>query len=525
MSTTRTDDATLVAAARAGDPRAREELVQASLPLVYTLVRRALPDPDDADDVAQDVLLAALRDLPQLQDPARFRAWLTVIAVRRISAHRERGERREIVVDLREFDDVPDEAPAPDDRAAARADLSVQRRRVAAAARWLDPDDRVLLSLWWLETADRLTRAELATAVGVSQPHAAVRVQRMRGQLDVARGVVAALEASPRCRGLSEAAARWDGVPSPLWRKRLARHVRSCATCRRAAGDLVAAEWLLAGVGLLPVPFVLGAAVLAKASAAAPVGVTLAAHSVAATSAPVAADPTLVWRAVRTLTGHPVAAATVGTMLTGVAVTTAVYSTDLPIDQGPPAHVVVSTAPTPTITVTRTPRAVQVTQGGPESATAPTADAPSEAATQRRVSLQAGAYQGRYVMVGRGETDAKVAFPDLRDPRSRARATFEVVPGLADRRCLSFRLPDGRYLRHRQWHLVAWGEEQNPLYRADATFCPRPGPTSGTVQLRSYNYPDRAIRHREWKLWVEPVEQTPLYAADSSWRVEEPLQR
>ena len=55
MPTTRTDDATLVAAARAGDPRAREELVQASLPLVYTLVRRALPDPDDADDEPPDL--------------------------------------------------------------------------------------------------------------------------------------------------------------------------------------------------------------------------------------------------------------------------------------------------------------------------------------------------------------------------------------------------------------------------------------------------------------------------------------
>jgi hypothetical protein len=48
----------------------------------------------------------------------------------------------------------------------------------------------------------------------------------------------------------------WDGVPSPLWRKRLARHTRSCPICVRAADELIPAERLLAA----PAPFAVAVA-------------------------------------------------------------------------------------------------------------------------------------------------------------------------------------------------------------------------------------------------------------------------
>lgn len=72
------------------------------------------------------------------------------------------------------------------------------------ATRWFDPDDQDLLSLWWLEETGELQRAELAAALGLSDRHAAVRVQRMKKQLDVSRLVVQALEATPRCAGLAD---------------------------------------------------------------------------------------------------------------------------------------------------------------------------------------------------------------------------------------------------------------------------------------------------------------------------------
>ena len=58
--------------------------------------------------------------------------------------------------------------------------------------------------------------------------------------------------------------AEWDGSPGPLWRKRIARHARSCDRCTRAADDMVAAERLLVGFALLPLPLALTATVVAK---------------------------------------------------------------------------------------------------------------------------------------------------------------------------------------------------------------------------------------------------------------------
>src|SRR5204863_378227 len=127
-----------------------------------------------------------------------------------------------------------------------------------------EPDDRALLSLWWLETAGRLSRTELAAAAGSSVAYATVRVQRMRNQLDLSRSIMAALDAGPGCVELAAVVADWDGVPNPLWRKRIARHTRSCAVCASSAAGLIAPERLLAGYALLPVPMALAATVIAK---------------------------------------------------------------------------------------------------------------------------------------------------------------------------------------------------------------------------------------------------------------------
>jgi uncharacterized protein YkwD len=46
----------------------------------------------------------------------------------------------------------------------------------------------------------------------------------------------------------------WRGEESPLWRKRFARHIRECGYCASAQADLIPAERLLAGLGLVPLP-------------------------------------------------------------------------------------------------------------------------------------------------------------------------------------------------------------------------------------------------------------------------------
>ncbi|MFD9048146.1 sigma-70 family RNA polymerase sigma factor [Streptomyces zaomyceticus] len=245
----------LVEAARAGDAQARDALVRAYLPLVHNIVGRALDGHADTDDIVQETMVRALDGLTGLRDPARFRSWLVAIAMNGIRRRwRERQQAPEPGLDR--ATDLADPAGDFTEVTILRLGLSGQRRDVARATRWLDEDDRELLALWWLEAAGELTRAELAEGLdGISPQHAAVRIQRMKERLETGRAVVRALDAVPLCPELAETVTTWDGRPSPLWRKRIARHVRTCTVCTtRVAGrsGLAPVEGLLVGIGLVP---------------------------------------------------------------------------------------------------------------------------------------------------------------------------------------------------------------------------------------------------------------------------------
>jgi len=252
-------DTATVVAARAGDPAAVDRLVAGYLPLVYTIVGRALDGHADVDDVVQDTMLRVLRNLGDLREPEAFRSWLVAITVRQVrDCYRARRSAPGTLLP----DDVRDPGADFTDLAITRLELAGQRRETAEATRWLDEDNRELLSLWWLEASGELTRDEIVAAVDVTRQHAAVRIQRMKGQLETARVVVRALAAAPPCADLALVTLEWDGRPGPLWRKRIARHTRDCRHCSPAWSSLVAAERLLAGMALVPLPHTLSGGAL-----------------------------------------------------------------------------------------------------------------------------------------------------------------------------------------------------------------------------------------------------------------------
>lgn len=243
----------LIRAAQAGDERAQDQLVTAYLPLMYNIVGRALNGHADVDDVVQESVLRMLRALPSLRTPDSFRSWLVAITMNEIRGHwRHRRSEHIPAAGLDDAHDVVDPAGDFVGLTIIRLGLSGQRREVAEATRWLDEDDRALLSLWWLETAGQLSRSEVALALELSPEHTAVRVQRMKSQLETARLVVRALAAEPSCALLESLVAGWDGVPSTLWRKRLARHARECRVCSGHRVGIVPAEGLLVGLALVP---------------------------------------------------------------------------------------------------------------------------------------------------------------------------------------------------------------------------------------------------------------------------------
>ncbi|MBM7440359.1 sigma-70 family RNA polymerase sigma factor [Streptomyces sp. HB132] len=249
-----TGQTALIKAAQRGDPEAQDRLVASYLPLVYNIVGRALNGHADVDDVVQNSVLRMLRGLPSLRTPKSFRSWFVAITMNEIREHwRERRVGETSADRMEDAYELVDPAADFVELTIVRLGLTGQRREAAEATRWLDADDRELVSLWWLETAGELSRAEVASALDLSPQHTAVRVQRMKERLEAARVVVRALTADPRCVLLEDLTAGWDAVPSALWRKRLARHARECTVCAGHRSGLVPAEGLLVGLVLVPV--------------------------------------------------------------------------------------------------------------------------------------------------------------------------------------------------------------------------------------------------------------------------------
>ncbi|WP_328473380.1 sigma-70 family RNA polymerase sigma factor [Actinoplanes sp. NBC_00393] len=495
MRAAHADRAELVRAAQAGDRAALDELVSEHLPLVYTLVRQVLDGHPDVDDVVQDIMLRALRQLRSLRAPESFRPWLMAIAVRQVGTYQQRtGRAAAHTAPLEDAVDVADVAAQFEGTTALHADLSAQRRQTQQAGRWLDPDDRALLSLWWLEVAGRLSRSDLAHALGITVLHAGVRIQRMRTQLDVSRTIVAALGARPRCPALGGELAGWDGTPSPLWRKRLARHVRTCPVCAGRARTLVPTDRLLPGLALLPVPASLTAVILARSAGDGGAGMALSGGAVTAGKAgalvPLAA-------------AHPViATVTAGVLAAGATVGAVELSVPEP--------------------------ARPVTIGTPATARTAGPGGTSPAATTGGLlrtgsaSLEAANAAGRFVTVAGGLGVLTEVGPG-NTVTARRQATVRVVTGLAEPACFSFRVADGRYLRHSSWRVRADPADGTELFRGDATFCPGPGQAADSVTLESSNYPGWFLRHRGEQLWVDQSDGTASFLADGSFVVRPPL--
>lgn len=358
----------LVTAAQTGDQRAQDELVAGYLPLVYNIVGRALEGHADVDDVVQETMLRALAGLASLRDPASFRSWLVAIAMNEIRRHwQQRSPGQKNPGPLHEAHDVVDPDADFVDLTIIRLGLVGQRREVAEATRWLDTDDRALLSLWWLEVSGELTRAEVASAMELSIQHTTVRVQRMKTQLETARIVVRALAAAPRCPYLGEVVAPWDGTPSALWRKRLARHVRDCAMCSGHGAGMVLAERLLVALALVPptaalaAPGAIRTANAASTAAAGPYGIS---GSRSAPARHAAQRPTRMPRKGRTVA--------VGVAVLVVA-TGVIYSATRPADdeQTEAQPVTAPRAPSPAAPSTATPTAKPSKSASPSPSASP----------------------------------------------------------------------------------------------------------------------------------------------------------
>lgn len=91
MSAHTLSETELVSLARTGDSAAWETLVRDQLPAVFRLAYLLLGDPDDAQDVTQEVFIRAFRALDRFDASRPLRPWLL-----RITANLAHNQRRSI---------------------------------------------------------------------------------------------------------------------------------------------------------------------------------------------------------------------------------------------------------------------------------------------------------------------------------------------------------------------------------------------------------------------------------------------
>jgi len=155
------------------DPEARRRFEALALPhlaSVYRLAVRLAGSAQDAEDLAQETYLKAMRAFPGLREPERIRAWLFQI-LNRLVLDRHRGGTREVAVgDLEAldrfslYDQIWDEDPFPysdrlhEDFLAQFDDEEVRRALLALPEAY-----RLPLLLLYVE---ELTYKELAEVLG-----------------------------------------------------------------------------------------------------------------------------------------------------------------------------------------------------------------------------------------------------------------------------------------------------------------------------------------------------------------------
>lgn len=96
-----TDDAALIARARAGDAHAVDLLVRKYLKDVHAVTSHLLGDYDLAQDAAQDAMVNAVNGLQRFRGDSSFRTWLLRVAVNAArSVGRRKTRRREVSIEL-----------------------------------------------------------------------------------------------------------------------------------------------------------------------------------------------------------------------------------------------------------------------------------------------------------------------------------------------------------------------------------------------------------------------------------------
>jgi RNA polymerase sigma-70 factor (ECF subfamily) len=181
-----TDEQSLIAASKDGDPAALDTLVRVHQDRVYGFAMRMCRNVEDAKDILQETFLGMVRSLREFREESKFSTWLYRIAANACLKKRRRGVHDptpEQELSLDELMPRPDaEGRKPEiadwsddaEHALLRGELS---GRMEAAIDRLPKDYKIILVL---RDVEGLSAEETAQAVGLSVAAVKSRLHRAR---------------------------------------------------------------------------------------------------------------------------------------------------------------------------------------------------------------------------------------------------------------------------------------------------------------------------------------------------------
>jgi RNA polymerase sigma-70 factor (ECF subfamily) len=179
----REDEHQLVAAAKAGDATAFEELVTRYERKIFRLTMNITRNREDAEDAMQDAFLKSYSHLKTFQGDSRFYTWLVRIAANEaLMRLRKRRPNQFSLDEPIEGDEdlmpreLRDWGPGPEQRFAQ----TEMREILSGVIEELEPDYRIVFVLRDIE---ELSTEETATSLGISIPAVKSRLLRARLKL------------------------------------------------------------------------------------------------------------------------------------------------------------------------------------------------------------------------------------------------------------------------------------------------------------------------------------------------------
>ena len=226
-------DAVLVAAVRRGDDRAFEQLYARYQRRISAYILGMVKDHGRAEDITQEVFIAALRRMRATDRAIAFKPWIYEIAKNACIDQFRRSRRvEEVSMDAREGLGQADHGrlvagePTPDDAVHAKQQLD---HLCGAFGGLSDSHHEILV----LREFEGLSYREIGDRMGLSRPGVESTLFRARKRLTEEYDE---LVTGQRCvRIQSIIAAAGGSTPGTRDQRRLARHVSHCQPCRRMA--------------------------------------------------------------------------------------------------------------------------------------------------------------------------------------------------------------------------------------------------------------------------------------------------